>query len=136
DADEIIRSVSKTGGLGLVSDDAIQWAQQLEDGDKASLYSIVRDESERNESEWRDEFIDRVRVKPESLPDPADESIDIREFLVWAASNDDRGEVLDCFEEIIERATDLIELRQQITESGQTDLLSMLDTSTSPDTGA
>ena len=131
DVHELTRSISKTGGLGLASDEKLQWAQQLGDDDKVTLYCIFRDESQRHESEWRDEFIDRIRIQEELLPEPANESIDLQGFLSWAATHGNRSEVLDSFEEIIERCPDLEALRTQLTSVGQSDLLAMLDDYTS-----
>jgi hypothetical protein len=72
---EFIRYVSKNGDLHLVSQETLAWAQSLSDSDKIGLYCAIRDESMRLESEWRQEFIQKVNPVATNLPpiqDPAD----------------------------------------------------------------
>lgn len=66
---DLIRTISKTGELDLVSPDSLDWASSLDDSEKVALYCRVRDESHRPEEEWRDEFIDVVDIDEGLLPD-------------------------------------------------------------------
>jgi hypothetical protein len=126
---EIMRCVSKNGDLGLVCDDTIQWARNLPGSDKIALYCQVRDESQRLESEWRQEFAARVEIEDAALPDALVREVNLEEFLVWAASHQDRGEVMDTLEELLERATeeDMAVARKIVEQTCQEDLRPILD---------
>jgi hypothetical protein len=126
---EMTRYVSKNGDMGLVSQETIQWAHNLPKSDKVALYCRVRDDSLRLESEWRKEFVERVGIDDSELPEPADEGTDLREFLLWAAAEEDRGGVMDSLEEFLEEASEdgLALARKLIEQTSQTDLLLILE---------
>lgn len=67
---DFIRYIGKTGDLALVSESSIDWACGLSSDEKIALYLKVRDESQRLEDEWRDEFVAKVRIEEHRLPPP------------------------------------------------------------------
>jgi hypothetical protein len=67
-AEDFVRYVGKTGDLDLISQSSIEWARGLSDHAKIALYLKVRDESQRSEDEWRDEFAAKVRINEDLLP--------------------------------------------------------------------
>ena len=65
----IARSLSKTGGFGLVGDEWLMaLPPALTSSEAANLYVRLRDESERLESEWRDKFIALFPQSTDQLP--------------------------------------------------------------------
>ena len=66
----LARSVSKTGEFYLAQKylDHLKGNLSLEQA--LSLYEYIRDESQRLEEEWRDEFTDAFLVFEDDLPDP------------------------------------------------------------------
>ena len=69
-ADDLVRTLSKTGGFVLASPESLDWACSLDDEEQVELYCKLRDESQRIEDEWRYDFIDLVEIDDELLPDP------------------------------------------------------------------
>lgn len=138
DVFEITRSISKTGALGLVFGETLHRARELSESEKVSLYCQVRDESRRMESEWRDEFIEAVGIRTDALPAAESGAVDLAGFIVWARNHADRGNVLDTLEELLEQTSpaEIRRARQLIVETGQDDLLSILDECTGGDDGA
>lgn len=67
-SDDFVRYISKNGDLELVSQSSIEWARGLSHDEKIALYIKVRDESQRIEDEWRDEFATKVHVEQSLLP--------------------------------------------------------------------
>ena len=127
---EFTRSISKTGGLGLVSEEAVQWAQQLPEADQVTLYARIRDESDRMESEWRDSFIASTGFTADALSEPEEQPEDdiITKFINWALSYEDRVSVFASFEDLLEQAgpEQLQKAQQLVIASGQKDLLEIL----------
>ena len=69
-ANDLIRTVSKTGEFELASPGSLEWACSLDDQEIVDLYIQIRDESRRLEQEWRDEFVELVDIDEDCLPDP------------------------------------------------------------------
>ena len=66
----LARSVSKTGEFYLAQEYLDQLKGNLSLEQALSLYEYIRDESQRLEEEWRDEFTDAFPEYEENLPDP------------------------------------------------------------------
>jgi hypothetical protein len=67
---EFVRYIGKNGDLEFVSESSIDWARGLSCDEKIALYVKVRDESQRLEDEWRNEFVAKVRIEEHLLPTP------------------------------------------------------------------
>lgn len=70
-ADDLVRTLAKTGGFVLASPESLDWACSLDVEDQIALYGLLRDESQRIEDEWRYDFIDLVEIDDDLLPDPS-----------------------------------------------------------------
>jgi hypothetical protein len=75
---DFIRYIRKNGDLALVSQSSIDWARRLSNDEKIVLYLKVRDESQRLEEEWRDEFATKLDIEENLLPPiiPMDDFLD------------------------------------------------------------
>lgn len=67
---ELARSVSKTGGFGLAANTLMRIAPILDETNAIELYVYIRDESNRIEQEWRNEFVDAFPNVDGKLPSP------------------------------------------------------------------
>lgn len=126
---EFTRCVSKNGDLELIDEQTIIWAQGLSQSDKIQLYCAIRDESMRFESEWRQQFVEKVLISESLLPQTAEEPMDLHDFLSWGSQQADRSEVIESFPEILAHASpeSWETARELIVKTKQADLLQILD---------
>lgn len=70
DLDAIVRSVSKNGDFFMAAAELASSSHILNPSQTARLYEHIRDNSDRLEVEWRDEFIAAFSGVESLLPEP------------------------------------------------------------------
>jgi hypothetical protein len=97
-AEALARSVSKTGGFGLMR----EWLPVLERGlrvpDQVWLHQYLRDNANRPESEWRGSLLSAFPKLKGKLPpmDPEDDAGDPAQLLAslhWGIEHGDKGHI-------------------------------------------
>ena len=141
DAAPLIRSVSKTGSLGLSADETKALSARLSPEEAVELYVLIRNGAHRLEREWREEFISHFPQAEEFLPnslDPDFEPDSLFEIIDRTREAADPGEWYDTFEELLEQATergvdlseltkDGLTLREYAERSGDKEFVTILD---------
>lgn len=138
----LVRSVSKTGGFSLELEQAQQLAAEISDEEVVELYVLIRDESNRDEKEWRSEFLELFPGCEATLPPAQSPPFDpqsLFEIINRAASSgDEPDEYYDTFDEFLleaeENGFDLsslsqdgLSLRAYATKQGKLHLVELLD---------
>ncbi len=88
----IARSLSKTGGFGLVSDVLLlSLSGALTTSEAVDLYARLRDESGRLEYQWRDDFTAIFRQAADGLPSSNDAELVLGDLEYIVTSGDGRN---------------------------------------------
>ena len=116
-------------------------AQVLSPDEAAQLYVVIRDESQRLEAEWREEFLGHFPQADGRLPasqDPAVNPEDLFEVIDRCSESDSPENWFDTFEEMLEQALaagvdvtslrrDGVSLREHAQRSVHTEFVEILD---------
>ena len=66
---ELLNSLVKTGGFGVVSVPVLIWAREQPTENKVILYNLIRQKSRLPESRWRANFTEVVNCSEDDLPE-------------------------------------------------------------------
>jgi len=125
---EIVRSISKVGDFNLVPEDTLVNIQKASLEEKLDLYLEVKNDSFRDEPEWREEFIQKLNIPETELPECRNSTEIILNFLEEAGNAPTEEDAKVYFQDMLSCLKDYDKkiVVTKIKENGQEYFLELL----------